>query len=220
MANVKLILREAGGATRVLNLSNGALVATPAFSQPDGATLIYAVGRENGIDLFAVNPFTSEPPRRVSVGRGRDSISPTFSSDGRQIAFTSDRAGPKNVYISDADGTNAEPLIPAVIGDQSYRSDPDWSPDGRLIAFQSQIDGNFQLMTIGVRDRAIKRYTSTGVNENPSWAPDSRHLVFTSTRSGTRQLWVVDVESGRFRQLTHATGAARMGAWSRTLTTR
>jgi TolB protein len=216
----QLVLREAGGATRTLNLGGGALVMSPAFSQPDGSTLIYALARENGTDLYAVNPFTSEPPRRVSVGRGRESVSPTFSHDGRQIAFTSDRAGPKNVYISDADGTNAEPLVPAVIGDQSYRSNPDWSPDGRLIAFQSQIDGNFQLMTIGVRDRAIKRLTSTGINEDPSWAPDSRHLVFTSTRGGSRQLWVMDAESGRFRQLTHASGRARMGAWSRTLTTR
>lgn len=213
----QVVVREAGGSTRSLRLGSG-LIMSPAFS-PDGSTLVYAYGEERGIDIFAVGTSGNAPPRRITVGRGRDSMSPTFSSTGRQIAFTSDRTGLKNIYISDADGTNAEPLIPA-IGDQSYRSDPDWSPDGLSIAFQSQIDGNFQVMTIGVRDRRVRQLTSTGINEAPSWAPDSRHIVFTSTRGGTRQLWILDTESSSFRQLTHNPGGARLAAWSRTLTTR
>ncbi|HVE77519.1 MAG TPA: hypothetical protein VNA89_01590, partial [Gemmatimonadaceae bacterium] len=91
---------------------------------------------------------------------------------------------------------------------------PDWSPDGRAIAFQSQIAGRFQVMTIGLRDRAVKQLTSEGINEDPSWAPDGRHLVFVSTRTGTRQLFVLDVESGRVRQLTRGAGGARLPSWS------
>jgi TolB protein len=217
-AGHQVVIREAGGATRPLRLGNG-LIMSPTFA-PDGSTLVYAYGEERGIDLYAVNAFGSEPPRRITLGRGRENVSPSFNPrDGRQIAFTSDRTGLKNIYISDADGTNAEPLVPG-IGDQSYRSDPDWSPDGQLIAFQSQIDGNFQLMTIGARDRRVRQLTSAGANETPSWAPDSRHLLFTSNRGGTRQIWIVDTESSTFRQLTHAPGGARLAAWSRALTTR
>jgi TolB protein len=214
----QIVLREAGGATRALGTTPGGLNTTPAFS-PDGTTLIYAHGAEAGTHLYSTNAFGSEPARRITVGGG-DNVSPTFSPDGRRIAFTSSRSGHPEVYTSDADGTNAELLTPYSFGDQSYRSNPDWSPDGRLIAFQSQLGGRFQIMTIGLRDRALKQHTSEGVNEDPSWAPDSRHLVFTSDRGGMRQIWVLDTESGNRRQLTRAASTARLAAWSPLLRSR
>ncbi|MBX9928872.1 MAG: hypothetical protein K2X99_08165 [Gemmatimonadaceae bacterium] len=185
--------------------------SSPAFS-PDGATLVFASG-DDGTDLFASQPFEGEGPRRVTVGRGTTNTQPSFSPDGRRIAFTSGRLGHPELYITDADGTNADLLTTTGFGDQLYRSNPDWSPDGRVVAFQSQIDGVFQVMTISLRDRSVRQLTSDGRNEDPSWAPDGRHLVFTSQRSGAKQLWVLDVESGRTRQLTRG-AAARMGAWS------
>jgi TolB protein len=212
-SGAQIVIRETGGATRTLGATPGGLNSSPTFS-PDGSTMVYSHAREAGMELWSVNAFGPEPARRITVGRGSINTSPTFSPDGRRIAFTSNRLGPVQVYVSDADGTNAEALMPFNFGDQSYRSDPDWSADGRLIAFQSQVAGNFQIMTVNVRDRSVRAHTSSGVNENASFAPDSRHIVFTSNRSGSKQLWVVDVESGRIRQLTRAAGGARHGAWS------
>jgi TolB protein len=211
----QIVIREIGGATRVLGSTPGGLNTTPVFS-PDGYTLLYAHAAESGTDLFAVNAFGSEPARRVTVGRGSDNTQPTFSPDGRRIAFTSSRMGHPEVYISDADGTNAD-ILTDNFGDQSYRGSPDWSPDGRLVAFQTQLAGRFQIATINLRDKSIKQYTSEGINEDPSWAPDGRHLVFTSDRGGSRQLWILDIESGRPpRQLTKSTArrGARLAAWS------
>jgi TolB protein len=199
----------AGGSRRVSD--RGGSNITPAFS-PDGSTLVFASG-DDGTDLFAVSPFGGDGPRRVTIGRGSANASPSFSPDGRKIAFTSGRLGHPEVYITDADGTNADLLTTTGFGDQLYRSNPDWSPDGRKVAFQSQINGVFQVMTINLRDRSVNGLTSEGRNEDPSWAADGRHLVFTSTRSGAKQLWVVDTESGRLRQLTRG-GTSRMAAWS------
>lgn len=207
----EIVVRDlAGGVARTLRATPGGLNITPDFA-PDG-TIIYAHGEENGTDLVSTS-IDGGPTRRVTVGRGTDNVSPSFSPDGRRVAFTSGRPGHPEVYITDADGTNAELLTPYSFGDQSYRSNPDWSPDGRVIAFQSQLAGRFQVMTISLRDRSVKQLTTEGANEDPSWAPDSRHLVFTSTRGGSRQLWVLDAESGRARQLTHG-GPARLPAWS------
>ncbi|MBI2407220.1 MAG: PD40 domain-containing protein [Gemmatimonadetes bacterium] len=186
---------------------------TPTFS-PDGGTLVYSAG-DDGTDLYAVSAFGGgEQPRRVTFGRGTPTSSPTFSPDGRKIAYISGRPGHPEVYITDADGTNAELLTEAPSGDRPYRSDPDWSPDGRAVAFTSQEGPNLQVMVISMRDRRIKQLTGDARNENPSWAPDARHVVFTSTRSGAKQLWVLDTESGRTRQLTRGAGVARQAAWS------
>jgi len=210
------VLDVASGAARRLEAVGGGLNSTPVFA-PDGVVIVYTHGEETGTDLFATTVFERGPARRITVGRGSDNTSPTFSPDGRRLAFTSGRLGHPEIYISDADGTNPQPLTYSV-GDQNYRSNPDWSPDGRLVAYQSQqTDGSFQLNTISLRDRSVKQLTSDGSNEDASWAPDSRHIIFSSTRTGSKQLFVIDSESGRWRQLTR-NGGVRLPAWSPPLT--
>ena len=200
---------------RTLVSTPGGLNSAPVFS-PDGNLIVYAHGDEIGTDLFAVNPFTNDAGRRITVGRGTDNTQPTFSPDGRQIAFTSGRSGHPELYITDVDGTNADLLTPFAFGDENYRSGADWSPDGRAVALSAMTGGVFQVMTLHLRDRTMKQLTSDGRNEDPSWAPDSRHVVFTSNRTKVKQLWVMDVESGRARQLTFGS-EARLSAWSRPL---
>lgn len=204
------------GSTRTL-VARGGLNITPAYS-PDGSTIIFASGQDDGTDLWTI-PAGGGALHRVTVGRGTDNVSPSYSPDGRRVAFTSGRSGHPEVYIMDADGTGAELLTPFAFGDQYYRSNPDWAPDGRNVAFQSQLAGQFQIMTISLRDRGVKQHTSESTNEDPSWAPDGRHIVFTSTRTGVKQLWVLDTESGRVRQLTRS-GGARLAAWSSRLAAR
>ncbi len=206
-----IVVRDVLSGTVKRFATSHTLNITPTFS-PDGNTIVFAAGND-GTDLYSVPAAGGASPTRIMVGQGTTNTNPTFSPDGRRIAFTSGRLAHPEVYIMDADGTNADLLTNKAFGDQLYRTAPDWSPDGRTVAFQSQISGVFQIMTIDVRDRNVVGLTSEGRNEEPSWAPDGRHLLFTSTRSGAKQLWILDVESGRLRQLTHG-GSARMGAWS------
>jgi TolB protein len=207
----QIVVRELSTGRARTVASGAGVYISPVFT-PDGASVVYAHGVDDGVDLYTV-PVTGGGGRRLSVGRGSDNVSPTFSPDGRRIAFMSGRAGHPEIYTMDADGTNVDLLTPLDIGESAYRASPDWSPDGRLVAFQSRIGSVFQVLTVNLRDRSLKQLTSDGRNEDPSWAPDGRHLVFASDRSGVRQLWVLDAESGRTRQLTHG-GSVRMPAWS------
>jgi len=160
--------------------------ATPIFT-PDGKAIVYA--------------------------QGTDNTSPAPSPDGRRFVFMSGRTGHPELYISDADGANADVLTDYEQSDKNFRADPDWSPDGRVIAYSERTRDHFQVRTVLANGSTPKYLTSEGENEQPAWAADSRHLVFTSTRTGVRQLWIIDVESNRMRQLTKSAGA-RLAAWS------
>jgi TolB protein len=86
---------------------------------------------------------------------------------------------------------------------------------GDEIAFQQQ-NGDFQVWTIGVKDRTMHQITSEGENEDPSWAPDGRHLSITRRLGAIgdqRNIWVLDKRTGRLRQLTQS-GDARLSDWS------
>ena len=207
----QIVVHELGTGDDHAVASGSGSFTTPTFA-PDGASVLYAHGVDDGYDLYSTL-LDGSATRRLSVGRGSDNISPSVSPDGRRVAFMSARAGHPEIYTMDADGTNAEPLTPMDFAAGAYRAKPTWSPDGRTVAFQSRVSGRFQVMTVSLRDRSVHQLTSDGENTDPSWAPDGRHLVFTSNRSGVLQLWVLDVESGRARQLTRGV-VGRRGVWS------
>jgi TolB protein len=219
--NSRVLMTDvATGQTRVLQskIWNTSLT-TPIFA-PDGASVLYARSDDDSYSTLWRIPLAGGEPHQVDRGRGISS-SPSFSPDGRRIAFMTDRLGHNEVYIIDADGANPV-WITQIAGDlneSSYRGEPDWSPDGVTVALQSRVAGNFQVMTVNMRDNLATLLTNVGENQSPSWAPDGRHLVFTSNRSGADQLWIMDTRSGVTRQLTNQSGA-KYGAWSPRLTVR
>ncbi|HVF40648.1 MAG TPA: hypothetical protein VM939_12180 [Gemmatimonadaceae bacterium] len=196
-------------------ISGRGLNITPVYSH-DGRFVVYSSGSESGTDLMMVSVDDPALTQRLTFGRGSDNGSPSFSPDGRQIAFFSSRSRFPQIYTIDADGTNLQLLTPFTPGVRSYRAAPDWSPDGRAVAYEQQ-NGDFQVWMINIRDKEPRRLTSEGENEGPSWAPDGRHIALSSTRGGSKQIWILDTESGRFRQLTRNSGA-RLSSWSPMLT--
>lgn len=183
----------------------------------DGRNVIFARILPTGTDLYSV-PLTGGTPQRLTNSRGKASGSPSPSPDGLRIAFASDRAGSQDLYVADADGSNPELLTSGGVGERNWRDSPDWSPDGRFVAYQSGVAPSFQIMTVNVRDQTTKFVTSSGKNIEPSWAPDSRHLVVASARDGlSQQLWVIDTQGGGARQLTRGS-LPRAPAWSPRLT--
>jgi Tol biopolymer transport system component len=91
---------------------------------PDGRTILFElVG-----DLYTV-PFTGGEAHKLTTGMAFNS-QPRYSPDGKKITFISDRGGAENVWIADADGSNAKQLSQ---DDQSEFASPVWTPDGSYV---------------------------------------------------------------------------------------
>ena len=81
---------------------------------------------------------------------------------------------------------------------------PDWSPDGRRIAFMRLAEPGTAIWMINADGRGLRRLATAppaGVYRNPSWSPDARHLVFEQLGPSLKRgkLLLLDVASGTRR---------------------
>jgi TolB protein len=86
-----------------------------------------------------------------------------------------------------------------------YYFNPDWSPDGSQIVFESTRDGKYAIYSIRPDGTNLRKLTGGEANdEQPRWSPDGRHIVFISDRDGHLQLYLMDADGSRQRRLTRA----------------
>lgn len=214
--------REIGGSIYLHDIASGERRLVPPTAQalnytarpsPDGRLLAFSRSGEDGTDIYTYDIANDCCLQRLTVGRFSDNLSPTFSPDGRQIAFVSTRAGLPQIYLMSADGTGQELFAPFDYGVTGSSNAPEWSPDGLSLAFHRDVAGSPQVFVMEIATRTVRQLTSAGRNEDPTWAPDGRHIAFVSSRTGTRQVWVIDLDTGRVRQVTRF-GDSRLPAWS------
>lgn len=182
----------------------------PRFS-PDGQKVIMSLMRDDGnSNIFAMD-LRSRTTTRLTDSIAIDT-SPSYSPDGSQIVFTSDRgggSGRSQIYVMGADGSNPHRIS---FGDGVY-STPVWSPRGDLIAFTKQSGGQFQIGVMRT-DGSGERILSTGFQqEGPTWAPNGRVLMFFRDSGGGPKLISVDL-TGRNEQSIPTANYASDPAWS------
>lgn len=91
-----------------------------------------------------------------------------FSPSGKKIVFVSNKAGNRNIYVMNADGTSEHSITHAL----AFDGQPEWSPDGNWIAFVSKRSGHFDLYVIHPDGSGLRRLTnSRGMEDSPTWAP-------------------------------------------------
>jgi tricorn protease len=112
---------------------------------------------------------------------------PTWSPDGKLIAYFSDRTGEYELYVRAGDGTGEEKLITR--GGTAFRYRPVWSPDSKKIAFSDKT-GSLFIAQIETGQIRLVDKDEWEEMESYSWSPDSRWLAY-SKRGANRRAAIV-----------------------------
>jgi TolB protein len=132
-----------------------------------------------------------------------------------ELIFQSDREGPTRLFVLDL-ATSAQRRV----GDAGDWADeePDWSHDGRRIAFSSTRGqrGNFDIYVMDADGANVTRMTDHAAPEqDPVWAHDDKSLFFTAERDGRGEIYRVWLHDKRVERITSGINRAIMPAVSR-----
>src|SRR5687767_2230865 len=148
--------------------------------------------------------------REIEVPQVGEILNPTWSPDGKSIAFSATVGGDSDLFIYTLDSNAPKRITTDLYADLQ----PAWSPDGRRIAFvtdrfttqASTLEaGDYRLALYDVDSGRISAVTTfpQGKSINPQWTPDSRRVFFVADQNGISNVYSVDVQSGALAQITN-----------------
>jgi TolB protein len=169
---------------------------------------------QRGSDIWLMKPDATGLQRITRDGSRN--TSPSWSPDGRRIAFVSSRNGIDQIWTMNADGSGTRRLT----APRGLDAQPAWSPDGRRIAFvRTFSETRSAIYLIGVDGTGLKALVSkTGVYQHPTWSPNGRRIAYSYARDPRRTrygIYVVGVDGRGRHRLSRRPGADYLDpAWS------
>jgi TolB protein len=181
---------------RYLSLGPLLALAAPAASAGElaGHKLLVTMVRTGDTEIFLADPDTGDLTNLTRAPKSQERY-PCWSPDGKRVAFISDRDGPPNLYVMDADGSGVRRLTnsPAVC----YM--PSWArtADGERIVFG--MHGARPEMASVRPDGTDLRVLGEG--HDPCLSPDGKKIAYTGHVAGGVTVFVMDADGGNKRQL-------------------
>jgi Tol biopolymer transport system component len=133
---------------------------------------------------------------------------PSFSPDGRLIAYRSEPKDSPELWVMNADGSGQHQLT----ADGGF---PDWSPDGSLIAYApgGGPSGRSGIAIMNPDGSGQRLLPATDYGEQPSWSPDGKRIAFSNNLSGHGLMYIVEADGSRLVGLS-TVGQGHEVAWS------
>ena len=137
-------------------------------------------------------------PRTV-VNSTEPLMSPSWSPDGRRLAYVSFEGGNSAVWIQDIASGSREKLTSF----RGINGAPSFSPDGGRLALTLSKGGNPDVYVMDLGSKQLTQVTNHfGIDTEPSWSPDGSRLYFTSDRGGRPQVYQVAASGGGATRVT------------------
>ncbi len=191
----------------------------PAWS-PDGARILFVRSRHAGQRLEPGDVFGQHVDGDLwsidlagggEVKLATGAFNPAFSPDGTRIAVDASWAGPRRLWVVDAQGRNPQ-QVTSDVSEAIVHLRPRWSPDGRRLVFQNVERTKFDVRVADLASRSLAWVTNDAAQDiAPVWSPSGRFICFSSYRSGGLNVWRIPVSSsgkpvGRLQQITKGAG--------------
>jgi TolB protein len=159
--------------------------------------IVYVLKRGSSYQLQIADVDGS---RAQTILRSKEPImSPSWSSDGRYLAYVSFESRKPVVWVQDL----ATGRRNAAANFKGSNSAPSWSPDGRTLAVVLTTSGSSQIYLVSPQGGVPRRLTYSGaIDTEPSWSPDGSQILFVSDRSGGPQIYRMAASGGAATRLT------------------
>jgi WD40 repeat protein len=183
---------------------------------PKGDRLAYFVRTEKERALIVQNVLTRKVELRVPMRSVDEPESPSFSPDGRLIAFSALRGGVGDIYTVDLQTLEVVNLTT----DDFFDYGPTYSPDGKFILYNARVSGNQKLFRLDLASKRKTQITFGTHDEASAQFIDDHTIVFSSTatdpatpvdpeiakNSNIYNIWTLDLNTGELKQFTDALG--------------
>jgi Tol biopolymer transport system component len=182
---------------------------------PDGREIIFSSGNIADMSLWKVPASgAGEPEQLPFTGEG---ICPTISRSGNRLAYQRAVCDTKIWRLSLSDPGVAAGAPSRFIASTRAEESPQYSPDGKRIAFQSERSGP---LGIWVSDadgsNAVELFSRSGkVCGNPRWSPDGQRIAFDFNPEGNFDIYVIRASGGKPIPLTTDPAHDDTPSWSR-----
>jgi tricorn protease len=136
---------------------------------------------------------------------------PVYSPDGKQIAFISDRSGREEIHLVAADGVGG---AQRVTDQDSIKSNLSWSPDSKLLAFNT-LDDKLFVYDVAAKQIRLAASSTKGNISGAVWSPDGKWIAYSKAdASRTTNIYLTPVAGGQERVVTFDSDGSRQPKFS------